>query len=79
MWLAQMNLILAIGAKHSRLVDAESASHDDDHLLYMRRAVRLLALRDPIIVLSSSSLPLVQAVSHLQHLKVSWPMKQLLI
>jgi hypothetical protein len=68
MWLAQMNLILAIGAKHSHLVDAEPALHDDDHLLYMRRAVRLLALKDPIIVLSSPSLPLVQAVSKLQHL-----------
>jgi hypothetical protein len=70
MWLAQMNLVLAIGARYSHLVDAEPAGHDDDYLLYMRRAVRLLTLKDPVMVISSPSLPLVQAVSKLQPLKV---------
>ena len=40
-WLAILNLMFAIGAKHSHLVQAEWRGHVDDHLVYFTRA-RLL-------------------------------------
>lgn len=65
-WLAHMNLILAIGAKQSHLISADWAGHDRDHMLYMRRAVRLLALNDTVMIISVPELRLVQAVSELK-------------
>lgn len=62
-WLAHMNLILAVGAKQSHLIGAEWVGDDRVHLLYMKRAVRLLALKDTVMIISAPELPLVQAVS----------------
>ena len=42
-WLAIVNLIFAIGAKYSHLIQAEWEGDDRDHLIYFSRA-RLLAL-----------------------------------
>lgn len=40
-----MNLVFAIGARYSHLVDAEWRADDRDHLVYMWRAVHLLQLQ----------------------------------
>lgn len=41
-WLAIVNVVFAIGAYHSHLVDAEWRGEERDHLIYMMRAVRLM-------------------------------------
>ena len=48
-WLAILNLIFAIGAKYSHLVQAEWRGDERDHLLYFTRA-RLLALNSDSIL-----------------------------
>ena len=62
-WRATMNLLFAIGAKHSHLIGAEWRGDERDHLIYMTRAVQLLDLRDTLSFLSAPSLEKVQAVS----------------
>jgi hypothetical protein len=62
-WRAQMNLILAIGAKYSHLTEAEWRGDDRDHLIYMLRATHLLGLKDTIMIIAGPDLRLVQAVS----------------
>lgn len=62
-WRAQLNLLFAIGAKHSHLVGAEWAGHERDHLVYMKRAVHLLGLKDTVMLISGPDFDLVQAVS----------------
>jgi hypothetical protein len=61
-----MNLIFAIGAKYSHLVGAKWKGDERDHLLYMTRAVRLLGLRDTLMIISAPDISTVQAVSNLQ-------------
>ena len=48
-WLAILNLIFAIGAKYSHLVQAEWQADDRDHLIYFTRA-RLLAMNGEAIL-----------------------------
>lgn len=62
-WRAQMNLILAVGARYSHLTGAEWRGDDRDHLLYMMRATNLLGLKDTVMIISGPDLRLVQAVS----------------
>jgi hypothetical protein len=57
-----MNLLLAIGAKYSHLIGAEWRGDDGDHLVYMTRAVRLLSLKNTVMIISAPDLGLVQAV-----------------
>ncbi|KAJ5950681.1 uncharacterized protein N7479_009094 [Penicillium vulpinum] len=42
-WLAILNMIFAIGAKHSHLIDAPWRGDDKDHLVYLTRA-RILSM-----------------------------------
>ncbi|CAN9173970.1 unnamed protein product [Alternaria alternata] len=64
-WRTQMNLLLAIGAKYSHLIGAEWRGDDGDHLVYMNRAVRLLSLKNTVMVISAPDLELVQATGAL--------------
>lgn len=48
-WLAILNLIFAIGAKYSHLVQAEWRGDERDHLLYFTRA-RMLAMNSDTIL-----------------------------
>ena len=57
-----MNIIFAIGAKYSHLIEAEWRGDQRDHLLYMTRAVHLLGLKDTIKVVSGPDMELVRAV-----------------
>ncbi|KAJ4352177.1 uncharacterized protein N0V89_007524 [Didymosphaeria variabile] len=41
-WLAILNIVFAIGARYSHLINAEWQGEDCDHLVYMTRTVRLL-------------------------------------
>ncbi|KAF2439824.1 hypothetical protein P171DRAFT_395811 [Karstenula rhodostoma CBS 690.94] len=41
-WLAILNIVFAIGARYSHLINAEWQGEDRDHLIYMTRSVRLL-------------------------------------
>jgi hypothetical protein len=59
-------LLFAIGAKYSHLVGAAWAGEKDDHLLYMTRAIRLLGLKDTIMILSEPDIQMVHAVSSSQ-------------
>jgi hypothetical protein len=40
-WLATVNLVFAIGAKYSHLVEADWRASDQDHLMYQSRALML--------------------------------------
>jgi hypothetical protein len=61
-WRALMNLIFAIGAKYSHLIDTEWRGDDRDHLVYMTRASHLLGMNNTITLVSAPDLSLVQAV-----------------
>jgi hypothetical protein len=61
-WRAQLNLLFAIGAKHSHLVGAEWAGAERDHIMYMLRATYLLGLKDSIMIVSEPTVETVQAV-----------------
>jgi hypothetical protein len=65
-WRAQMNLLLAIGAKYSHLFGAEWRGDERDHLVYMTRAIRLLGLKDTLMIISAPDLSTVQAVRKAQ-------------
>lgn len=58
-----MNLIFAIAAKYSHLIDAQWQGDERDHVLYMLRATHLLGLKDTPMIISEPDLRLVQAVS----------------
>jgi hypothetical protein len=58
-----MNLIFAIGAQYSHLINAVWAGDERDHRVYMNRAIRLLGLKDTLVVISGPDLRTVQAVS----------------
>jgi len=47
-WLAIINLIFAIAAKYSHLIEAEWAGDDRDHVIYFTRA-RMLAITDETV------------------------------
>jgi hypothetical protein len=68
-WLrrAQINILLAIGAKYSHLIDTEWARDEPDHLVYMIRAVHLLCMKETILFISDPNIPLVEAVSNSSH------------
>jgi hypothetical protein len=61
-WRALMNVIFAVGAKHSHLMDAEWKGDERDHLIYMTRAVHLLGLNNTVMIISGPDLTLVQTV-----------------
>jgi hypothetical protein len=63
---AQINLLFAIGAKYSHLIGATWAGEKDDHLEYMARAIRLLGLKETIMILSEPDIQMVHAVSSYQ-------------
>ncbi|PZD23065.1 fungal specific transcription factor domain containing protein, partial [Pyrenophora tritici-repentis] len=60
-WKAIMNLIFAIGARYSYLVDAGWRADDRDHLVYMWRAVHLLQLDTMNTLVSHPDQSLIQA------------------
>ncbi|CAG8882938.1 unnamed protein product [Penicillium egyptiacum] len=47
-WLAILNMIFAIGAKHGHLVDAPWRGNDKDHLVYLTRA-RILSMNGDVL------------------------------
>jgi hypothetical protein len=61
-WRALMNVVFAVGAKHSHLIDAEWRGDERDHLMYMTRAVHLLGLNNTVMIISGPDLTLVQTV-----------------
>lgn len=61
-WLAILNLIFAIGAQYSHLTNAEWSGDDRDHIVYMTRAIRLIGLKDVLMVISAPDLSLIQTV-----------------
>jgi hypothetical protein len=63
-WLAVMNLVFAIGSRYSHLIGAEWQGDERDHLLYMTRAIRLLAQGKDTdnVLLSAPHLDTIQAV-----------------
>jgi hypothetical protein len=66
-WLAQTNLIFAIGAKYSQLIGTDCRGNELDHMIYMTRAVRLLGLENTVMSISGPDLELVQAVGNPVH------------
>lgn len=48
-WLAILNLVFAIGAKYSHLIQAEWRGHEIDHLIYFTRARKLGFNSDTIL------------------------------
>jgi hypothetical protein len=59
-WYAIVNLIFAIGARFSHLVNAEWHTDVLEETLYISRAYQLLGLNDTAIVLTSPDLSLIQ-------------------
>jgi hypothetical protein len=57
-----MNLLFAIGAKYFHLTDADWKEDENNHLVYMTRALHLLSLGDTVMIISGPDLDLVQAV-----------------
>lgn len=47
-WLAILNMIFAIGAKHGHLIDAPWRSYEKDHLVYLTRA-RILSMNGDVL------------------------------
>jgi hypothetical protein len=62
-WLAQLNLLFAIGARYSHLAGPNRREDGFDHTEYMMRAVQLIDSRDTSKAFSGPDLELVQAVS----------------
>ncbi|PVH92244.1 hypothetical protein DM02DRAFT_733804 [Periconia macrospinosa] len=60
-WRAILNLVLAIGAQYSHLAQTEWRAHENDHVLYMTRAVRILGLDRMVASPAAPTLPLIQA------------------
>lgn len=67
-WRATMNLIFAIGARYSHLMEAEWRGDERDHLVYMTRAVHLLGMKNTVMIISGPNIALVEAVSYLNTL-----------
>jgi hypothetical protein len=62
-WYAIVNLILAIGSRFSRLINAEWSTDALEQTTYISRAYQLLGLNDTTLVLSSPDLPVIQVFS----------------
>ncbi|KAF1955254.1 hypothetical protein CC80DRAFT_549461 [Byssothecium circinans] len=60
-WQAMLNLIMAIGAQYSHLLEAKWKNEEKDHLIYMTRATRLLRLDKLATSLPSPSLSFIQS------------------
>ncbi|RMZ74495.1 fungal specific transcription factor domain-containing [Pyrenophora seminiperda CCB06] len=60
-WFALVNLVFAIGAKFSHLVQADWRAEELDHVVYLSRAFQLLNMNDTILVLSTPDLSTTQA------------------
>ncbi|KAL6710500.1 hypothetical protein ACN47E_008548 [Coniothyrium glycines] len=64
-WRATLNLVFAIGARYSHLIQADWRGDERDHLIYMTRAVNLLGLKNTVMIISGPDLGLVQATGAL--------------
>ncbi|CAN9480261.1 unnamed protein product [Alternaria alternata] len=62
-WFALVNLVFAIGAKFSHLIQADWQADELDHVIYLSRAFQLLSMNDNIVVLSTPDLLTTQASS----------------
>jgi hypothetical protein len=60
-WFALVNLVFAIGAKFSHLIQADWRADELDHVIYLSRAFQLLSMNDTIVVLSTPDLLTTQA------------------
>ncbi|KAF2677069.1 hypothetical protein K458DRAFT_424257 [Lentithecium fluviatile CBS 122367] len=60
-WQAVLNLVLAIGAQYSHLIQAEGRAAERDDLIYMTRANRILRLDKLATSLPAPSLTFIQA------------------
>ncbi|EDU41093.1 conserved hypothetical protein [Pyrenophora tritici-repentis Pt-1C-BFP] len=61
-WFALVNLVFAIGAKFSHLVQANWRADELDHVVYLSRAFQLLSMNDAIVVLSAPDLSTTQVI-----------------
>jgi hypothetical protein len=59
-WKALLNLVLAIGAVFSHLIDAEWQGDYDDHKVYLSRASQLLDIKNTILFLSAPDGTMIQ-------------------
>jgi hypothetical protein len=59
-WYAMVNLILAIGARFSRLIEAEWHTDLVDETVYVSRAHQLMGLNDTVMTLAAPDLPLIR-------------------
>jgi hypothetical protein len=62
-WFALVNLVFAIGAKFSHLIQADWRADESDHVVYLSRAFQLLSMNDTIVFLSAPDLLTTQASS----------------
>ncbi|RII05313.1 hypothetical protein CUC08_Gglean010406 [Alternaria sp. MG1] len=60
-WFALVNLVFAIGAQFSHLIEADWRAEELDHVVYSSRAFHLLSMNDTIVVLSTPDLLTTQA------------------
>lgn len=80
-WRAILNLVFAIGAQYSHLVDASWQADGRDHLIYMTRALRLLELENTLVAISAPDIALIRATGMLSlyylvigHINRAWVM-----
>jgi len=59
-WKALLNLVFAIGAAFSHLIEAEWQGHHDDHKIYLSRASQLLGIKNTILLLSAPDGTMIQ-------------------
>lgn len=59
-WYAIVNLVFAIGARFSRLIQAGWQSDPSDEILYLSRAYQLLGMRDTAIILGDTDISLIE-------------------
>jgi hypothetical protein len=59
-WQATLNLVFAIGAQYSHLMQAEWQADERDHLIYMTRAIRILRLDKIAASLHAPSLSIIR-------------------
>jgi hypothetical protein len=59
-WQATLNLVLAIGALYSHLMQAQWQADERDHLIYMTRAIRIVGLEKIATSLHAPSLSIIR-------------------
>ena len=64
-WRAILNLVFAIGAQYSHLVDASWQADGRDHLVYMARALRLLELENTLVAISAPDITLIRVSTNM--------------